>query len=331
MKIFLTGGTGYLGGSLLEGLLAAGHDVTVFSRRPPVRAPVARLNWVEGDLLKGPPSPEILRRHRAVIHSAAMVTTWAADPSLFDRINVDAWDALLEQCSRAGVVRILHTSSFISLGPSPGPEPISEADRMPRDRFLTDYERTKYLADQVTDRWLQRGVPIVTVYPTVLFGPGSTTSGNLVGRMIWMIARRRFPGLFGSGEQVWNFGYVPDVVAGHIQALQRGLDGRGYILGGSNLTLNAFVTKVHEILGRPARIRHLGFGVVDLLARAMELSARFTGRAPELTPGVAQVYRHHWSFDSSLAERDLGYRITPADDALEATVHWAGKLTEWKS
>jgi len=330
MKIFLTGGTGYLGGSLLEGLLAAGHDVTVFSRRQPANLPAGKVSWHPGDLAKEPPPREVLRRHRAVIHSAAMVTTWARDRSLFDRINVDAWDALLERCSSAGVVRILHTSSFISLGPSPGPDPISEADRSPRERFLTDYERTKYLADQVTDRWARRGLPVVTVYPTILFGPGAVTPGNLVGRMIWMIAKGRFPGLFGSGEQVWNFGYVPDVVAGHVQALQRGLDGRGYILGGSNLTLNDFVAKVHRMVGKPARIRHLGFGVVDLLARGMELGARLTGRTPDLTPGVAQVYRHHWSYDSSLAERDLGYRITPPDDALDATVRWAESLKEWR-
>lgn len=331
MKIFLTGGTGYLGKNLLKGLLAAGHDVTLFGRTPPGDVPEGRVVWVEGDLTRDPPKADLLRRHRAVIHSAAMVASWSRDPSIFDRVNVEAWDALLDRCSHAGVVRILHTSSFISLGPSAGPGPKSEADRSARDLFLTEYERTKYLADQVTDRWLQRGVPIVTVYPTVLFGPGSTTSGNLVGKMIWMIARGRFPGLIGGGGQVWNFGYVPDVVAGHLMALQRGLDGRGYILGGWNLTLNDFVSKVQDRLGVSSGVRHLSFGVADLLARAMEFRAGITGRAPDLTPGVARVYRHHWSYDSTLAERDLGYRRTPFDHALEATVQWARGIGEWKS
>ncbi len=329
MKVFLTGGTGYLGSALRSALLAAGHQVTVLARRPPETTPDPRLEWCQGDLAEGPPPAEILHRHRAVIHSAACVRTWAADPSIFDRVNVQAWDELVATCVRVGVQKVIHTSSFMSLGPSPTAAPITEADRAERSTFRNDYERTKYLADQVTDRWLAKGAPIVTLYPGVIFGPGERTAGNLVGKMIWMIARRRFPGLIGQGGQVWNFAYLPDVARGHLLALDRAVPGRSYILGGENIALNSLVAGVQRRLGRRGGVPHLPIGLAEALGGFLERRAAGTGRAPDLTRGVAAVYRCHWSYDTSAAKRDLGYDPTPFDPALDATVEWAAGVRSW--
>jgi NAD+-dependent farnesol dehydrogenase len=330
MKVFVTGGTGYLGRSLLAALLEAGHQVTALARRPPEGGGNDRLQWVQGDLRDGPPPAELLSRHRAVVHAAAMVRAWAPDPGEFDRVNVQAWDALLGAAARAGVQKIVHTSSFISLGPSPGPEPLRETDRGPRSDFRTDYERTKYLADEVTDRWIARGTPVVTLYPGVIYGPGACSDGNLVGKMVWMMARGRFPGIFGSGKQVWNLAYLPDVARGHCLALERGLPGSSFILGGENVTLDDLVARTEQLLGRSAKVRHIPVGVASWLGRIMEWRAGHTGRAPDLTRGVAAVYRHNWSYDSSAAEKSLGYRRTPFSEALAATVQWARELRQWQ-
>ncbi len=329
MKIFLTGGTGYLGRALLAGLLEAGHQVTVLSRRPDPELEHPRLRWIEGDLRAGPPPADLLMQHRAVLHAAALVKTWVRDRSEFDRVNVDAWDQLLEVCARAGVPRILHTSSFISLGPSVVGRKLREADRGPRETFLTDYERTKYKADLVTERWAARGIPVITLYPTVVFGPGPCTDGNLVGKLIWMIARRRFPGIFGTGAQVWDFAYLPDVVQGHLQALERALPGQGYILGGENVRLDHLVEQVQALLGRAPSVRRIPIEVAEALGSILEGAAPLTNRAPDLTRGVASVYRHDWSYDCSKAERDLGYTRTSFASALEETVRWAKQLRRW--
>lgn len=334
MKVLLTGGTGYLGRALRTGLLEAGHQVTVLSRRPEEgpegEAADSRLRWLKGDLLDGPPAPEVLNQHRVVLHAAALVTTWTRDRSLFDRVNVEAYDALLQRCYQAGVPKILHTSSFLSLGPSTGERPMREEDRVPRERFLTDYERTKYLADSVTDSWSAKGLAVSTLYPTILYGPGGRTDGNLVGKMIWWIARGRFPGLIGSGDQLWNLAYLPDVVAGHVRALDRALPGQRYVLGGEDMRLGALVDRIHEILGKRPRYRRLRIETAEFLGSLLERGARITGRAPDLTRGVAGVYRHHWSYDSAKAERALGYSRTPLEKALQETVRWAADLPRWK-
>jgi NAD+-dependent farnesol dehydrogenase len=329
MKVFLTGGTGYLGRALRTGLLEAGHQVTVLSRNVHEAGGDARLRWLVGDLQDGPPPPEALHQHRVVLHAAALVKSWVRDRSLFDRVNVEAWDALCERCYQVGVPKILHTSSFLSLGPSPDGRSLTEEGRAVRERFLTDYERTKYLADAVTDRWLAKGLPVSTLYPTILFGPGACTDGNLVGKMIWWIARGRFPGLIGGGDRIWNLAYLPDVVSGHISALEHALPGQRYILGGHNVSLEELVTRIYGLLGRPPHYRRLKVGTAEFLGRSFEWAARITGRAPDLTRGVAGVYRHHWAYDSAKAERALGYALTPLEKALGQTVSWAAGLRKW--
>lgn len=329
MRIFLTGGTGYLGGALLDGLLAAGHEVTALTRRSRPEDERPGLRWVLGDLAEGPPEVAELNRHSVVVHCAALVKTWTPDRSDFDRINVQAYRGLLERCAVAGVTKIVHTSSFLSLGPSPTSVPIDESHRGERSRFYTDYERTKYASDRVTDEWAEKGLPIVTLYPAVLFGPGACTDGNLLGKLVYWVREGTFPGRIGSGKQVWSYAYLPDVVEGHISAIERGMAGHRYILGGENMALDDVLRKIHEKLGKPFRVRKIPVGVAEGLGRLMELGARFTHKAPELTRGVAGVYREHWSYSSRRAERGLGYRITPFDAALDRTVDWVRTLDRW--
>ena len=329
MKIFLTGGTGYLGSGLREALLTAGHDVTVLARTPGEEGGNSRLRWLKGDLLDGIQSP-ILNEHSVVLHAAAMVATWHKDPSLFDRINVEAYDGLLDSCSHSGVTKILHTSSFMSLGPSPTATPIGEDARARRETFHTDYERTKYLADEVTDRWLEKALPIVTLYPTVLYGPGACTDGNLVGKLLYWIREGSFPGMVGPGDQVWNYAYVPDVIAGHVAAVERGVAGQRFLLGGENVPLEEMLGRLHAVLDRPARFRKIPIRVAEWMGQMMEWRARLTGNVPELTRGVAGIYRDHWAYSSAQAERCLGYTRTPLSDALSSTAAWVKELKEWK-
>jgi len=329
LKVFLTGGTGYLGSALLSGLLAAGHQVTALCRTSRPDSEDGRLRWVVGELEANDPAEEVLHQHRVVLHAAALVKTWRRDRRDFDRINVEAHDRLLERCHRVGVPKVLVTSSFLSLGPSPTAEPIDESNRARRDHFLTDYERTKHLADAVTDRWAERGLAVSSLYPTVLFGPGATTDGNLVGRMSYLIRTGRFPGVIGSGEQCWNYAYLPDVVRGHLQALERALPGERYILGGENRTLADVTRRIRALLGLSENLRYVPIGLAEALGSGLEAWARISGQTPELTRGVAGVYRHHWAYSSTKAQRALGYEVTPFEEALSATVSWVAQLKRW--
>jgi farnesol dehydrogenase len=330
MRIFLTGSTGYLGDRLLRALLAAGHQVRVLVRDPG-RLPEDlrdRLEIVQGDLLV-PPDPGFLEGQEALIHTAAMVRTWARDRRLFERVNVEGFRRLVEAALEAGVRRILHTSSFMALGPARGGVPVDEEASPWEGGWLTDYARTKALAEKWSREAVAKGAPIVTLYPAVIYGPGRCTDGNLLGKLAFWILHGKFPGLLGSGRQRWTLSFVEDVVRGHLLALEKARPGDRFILGGPEVRLGQLVAKLHEMLGRPPRFRRLPVWSGKIVGGLQILRARLGGPLPELTPSIAEVYAHDWVYSSRRAQEALGYQVTPLEEGLERTVRWVRGLSRW--
>jgi len=165
-----------------------------------------------------------------------------------------------------------------------------------------------------------RRFPVIVTIPGVIYGPGPKTEGNLVGGMIDQCLAGKFPGLLGSGQQRWSFAYLPDVVNGHLAALEKGTPGEEYVLGGDNRSLNDFFRLLADFTHIRHRVRHIPF-VVGKLVGAMELvRARAFGHAPQLTPGVAEIFKHDWVYSSAKAIRDVGFRVSPLEEGLRITL-----------
>src|SRR6185437_10693173 len=166
---------------------------------------------------------------------------------------------------------------FVALPPRGRTEPLA----------ANDYQRTKLAADRLADRAVADGVPLVRVYPGVVYGPGSVTEGNLVGRLVSDHLRRRLPGLIGP-ENPWSFAYVDDVAAGHVAALERGRIGGRYALGGENAPQRRVFEIVQELTGRrpPPRIP---FPIASMLGAAEEWRVRFSGGTPLVTRGAVEI------------------------------------------
>lgn len=331
MKVFLTGSTGYLGERLARGLLEAGHEVRALVRHPDAMPSELRerMEIVQGDLL-GTMDTEFLAGADAMIHCAAMVRTWHRNRSIFDRVNVTAYEKLLRVAVAAGVGKILHTSSFIALGPSADGTPMAEDSPRWGGPPMTDYERTKMGAERVSRRFVDEGGPLVSLYPAVIYGPGRRTEGNLLGKLAFMIRTGTFPGLLGTGRQRWTLAFVEDVVLGHLLALEKGVPGDRFILGGPDVVLADLVGRLQELLGKPKRKRTLPIAVGKAVGWAQVLRAFLGGPVPELTPGIAEVYRHDWLFSSDRAREKLGYEVTPLTDGLERTARWVQGIRSWE-
>ncbi|MBD3337115.1 MAG: NAD-dependent epimerase/dehydratase family protein [Candidatus Eisenbacteria bacterium] len=330
MRVFLTGATGYLGGRLLKALLAAEHQIRVLVRRPERLDPELRerLEIIQGDL-GARPEAKFLEGIEALIHSGAMVRTWHRRRWMFDQVNVEGYRSLLEAAREAGVAKVVHTSSFMALGPSGREGPLTEESPRWGGPPMNDYERTKWAAERVSRRFVEDGGPLVSLYPAVIYGPGRRTDGNLVGKLAYLLREGKFPGLLGSGQQRWTLAFVDDVVAGHMAALEKGEPGGRFILGGPTVVLRDLVERLSSLLGRPSRVRTLPIAAGKLVGAAQVLRAYLGGPVPELTPGVAEVYRHNWVFASGRAETELGYTITPLDDGLRRTAEWVKGLPGW--
>jgi farnesol dehydrogenase len=306
MNVLVTGGTGYLGRASVRAFHAGGHNLVVFARSATRSGLPGTL--VDGDVRDRGALERAAAGCDAISHAAALVSIWRRRSADFDDVNVGGLRNVLAVAAALKIPRVLHTSSFVALPPRGRTTPVE----------ANDYQRTKVAADRLADAAVRDGSPLVRVYPGVVYGPGSFTEGNLVGRLIADHLRGRLPGLVGP-EHPWSFAYVDDVAAGHRAALERGQIGGRYALGGENAPQRRVFEIVKEVTGRrpPPRIP---FPIATLLGAAEELRATIFGGTPLITRGAVEIFRHDWSLDSTDAIRDLGYSITPLADGIRRTI-----------
>ena len=317
--IFVTGATGYLGGSLVR-RLAQEEEVVILARDPERAAPeFPGVRVCRGDVL----DLDSLRRALAgcdrIFHCAAHVRVWDREPGRFEAVNVQGLRNILAAARAAGIRRTIYTSSFIALGPTDGL--IADEEWEPQGReFHNEYERTKAMGDRLARREASQGTPLVILYPGVIYGPGPATQGNLVGRMVSDFIAGRLPGILGAGDRRFCYAFVTDVVEGHLLALRKAKDGARYILGGENRTMREVFAELERLTSLPAPSRRIPFAVAELAGRLQRWRAAITGREPEITDEVVRIYRHEWAYTSRRAEEELGYSTTPLARGLAETV-----------
>lgn len=320
MKSLVTGGTGYLGGRLIEALLERGESVRALRRRS---SDVSRLSGavelLEGDVADPPSLARAIDGCDRVFHTAAFVKTWDRNPKTFDRINVEG-TRHVAQAARAAGIRLIYTSSFFALGPT-GEDPVDENHTRTEERFFTDYERTKTEADRLIRRMnAEEGLDVVILYPGVIYGAGPLTQGNHVSQLARDFLRRKVPGIPGSGRQKWTYAHIGDVVRGHLAAADVAPSGERYLLGGPIATLDETFRLLAEIAGGEAPRMHLPIGLLKGFGWVGEMAAYVTGMPPQVTRGVAETYRRHWAYSSAKAERQLGYTILDLRTGLKEVV-----------
>src|SRR5438067_6234093 len=203
MKVLITGGTGYLGRAVVRAMHARGHEVVVFARSASASGLPGAL--VDGDVRDRAAIDRAAAGCDALCHSAALVSIWRRRRADFDDVNVGGLRNALDVASARSMSRMLYTSSFVALPPRDRTDPIA----------ANDYQRTKLAADRVADGAVAAGAPLVRVYPGVVYGPGSFTEGNLIGRLVADHLLRRLAGL-GGRENRWAVAYGVDVVAVHV-------------------------------------------------------------------------------------------------------------------
>lgn len=287
MKILVTGGTGYLGRAIVAALARRGHEAVVFARA------------TGGDVTDAPALARAAREVDAICHSAALVSIWERDRGRFDAINVGGLRNAIAAARAAGHDRFAYTSSFLALPPRGARAPIAG----------NDYQRTKAAAHAVAEEAARAGFPITRLHPGVIYGGTGDRASNLVARLVRDQVSRTLPGIVG-GDRIWSFAWIEDVAAAHVAALERAAGARSYELGGENAPQRRLFEIVQAETGA-AMPRNLpawlarGAGAMELLR------ARATGRTPLVTPATVAIFEHDWPLDSTRAQAELNYQVTP--------------------
>ena len=210
---------------------------------------------------------------------------WRKDPADFDRVNVGGLETVIDVCSELRTPRLVFTSSFLALPPAGQSRPLE----------ANPYQRSKVRAREVARIAVGRGVPIVTVTPGVIYGPGSESDGNLVGRLVRDHLAGRLRGIIGA-DRTWSFSFVDDVADAHVRAMVDGEPGVDYAAGGENAPQLRVFEIVRELTGRPLPRR-----IPDSLAYLAGAGRRNQsagGAVPRLTRGTVRILAHDWPLDS---------------------------------
>src|SRR5919109_2653157 len=321
MKTLVTGGTGFVGANVIRALLTRGAEVRALVRPRSDTRNLDSLDveLVAGDLRDRGSLEAALEGCDTVYHVAAMYALWAPNPKEIYDSNVTGTVNLLEAAGRAGVEKIVYTSSVATIGlPKDGALGTEEVPLPPED-LVSDYKRSKYLAEQEVLKYAQRGLPVVIVNPSFPVGPWDvkpTPSGQIIVNFL----RGKIPAYVDTGLNVVD---VEDVALGHIMAAERGRVGERYILGHANLTLPELFRLLEQVSGVKAPHIRIPYAAAYLAAHVSEFVARaITRKSPFVTLAGVKLSRKRMFFDASKAVRELGLPQTPAVEALGKAVEW---------
>jgi dihydroflavonol-4-reductase len=320
MRVFLTGGTGFIGGRIAERLRARGDEVVALVRTPAKAGPLreAGCEIVEGDLS----ATEAIRRGvegaDAVLHAGAdyRVGIPRSECPQLHEANVRGTERVIDAAVEAGVPRILYVSTGNVFGNTGDAVADEDYERDVSEGFLSCYDETKYLAHQAARERIRAGAPVIIVQPAGVYGPGDTSQiANLIdqtrtGKMRMLM----FP------DFTLNYVHVDDLADGIVTALDKGRIGESYILAGDPASMRELITHVAELSGRRPPTRTLPAAVIRAGIPFGPLVGKLMGFPPNLGELVSTSDGVKIVMTDAKARRELGFRARPLREGLEQTL-----------
>ncbi len=312
----VTGATGFVGWHVARLLCERGYRVRALVRGGK-RVRDLDVEHVAGDLRDAESMAGAVRGCGAVFHVAADYRLWASDADEMRRSNVEGTRNVLAAAERAGVERVVYTSTVGCIGIPKG-EVGGEDTPVTIEEMSGAYKRTKFEAETVAREFARRGLPVVIVNPTAPVGEGDAKP-TPTGRIVLDYLLGKMPAFIETGLNVVD---VRDVAAGHLSACERGKPGERYILGCANMTLENILGEVARISGGRAPRWRIPYGVAYAGALASSGGANVTGREPRAPIDAVRMARKKMYVSCDKARRDLGYAPAPVAEALRRAVEW---------
>jgi dihydroflavonol-4-reductase len=321
MLAFVTGATGFLGSHVARALAEQGAELRLLVR------PTSNLKNLEGlkaetatgDLRDAVSLETAMAGCEVVFHVAADYRLWVRDPAEMYLSNVQGTKAILEAARKNSVRCVVYTSSVATVGFTGNGHPADEDSPVSLADMIGHYKRSKFMAEQVALDAGRGGMRVVTVNPTTPVGEHDVKP-TPTGRIIVDFLKRKFPAYVETGLNLVD---ARECARGHIAALEKGKSGERYILGGENLTLKQILDKLGVISGlRSPKVKLPYFVAYAAGAVDQTVQGRLLGREPRATIETVRMGKKKMWASSGKAERELGWKTVPVDDALRRAVAW---------
>lgn len=320
-RILLTGGAGFVGSNVVRVLR---------ERYPQAKLRVMHLprenllnlkgmdevELVAGDVLKQDEVDRAVAGCDVVFHLAAIYAVWLPDMSLIGKVNVEGTRNVLESCLKQGVKRVVHTSSAVCYC-GHGPDVVC-TEESPFAMHGSHYAESKFASHKVAQEYAKKGLDVVIVCPVGPVGPGDvgpTPTGRMIAEAFHMPVKVAM-------RSRMNLIDVRDCAVGHVLALEKGRTGESYLLGGEIVWHRELLERALRVSGRSARVFEVNPKVLLPYAYVATFLARFTKKAPLVTP----MELHHAGgglvCDAAKARRELGLVTRPLDETLRDALSW---------
>src|SRR5471032_3350507 len=321
MKAFITGATGFVGSHVARALAAQGAELRLLVRSTSRLDNIAdlRAETAIGDLRDSESLKKGMAGCEFVFHVAADYRLWVRDPEQMYRSNVEGTRAIIRAAQESGVRRVICTSSVATMGFTREGHVAREGSPVSIKDMVGHYKRSKFMAEEIALEAGRDGANVVVVNPTTPIGEYDIKP-TPTGRIVVDFLKRKFPAYVDTGL---NLADVKEVARGHVLAMEKARPGERYILGGENLTLKQILDKLAEITGLPSPTMKVPHGVaMGFAAFDQFFTGTLLGKEPRATLEAVKMGRKKMFASSAKAERELGYRVIPVENALRRAVAW---------
>ena len=314
--ILVTGASGFVGWHVARLLIKKGWRVRALVR-PTSHVRELDAELIDGDLRNPASLEKAVAGCSGVFHVAADYRLWSKHPKLMYQANVDGTRNLLEASRRAGVERVVYTSTVGCIGFQDGTL-ADEASPVNVESMVGHYKRSKFLAEMEVLKFAKENFPVVIVNPTAPIGEHDSKP-TPTGKTIVDFLSGNMPAYMDTGLNLVD---VRNVAEGHLLAYEKGKPGERYILGCENLTLQQILERLGQQCNRTAPKVKIPYAVAYMAALFSTGWAEVSGKPPRVPLEAVKMARKKMWITSAKAERELGFKPTSVDAALKRAVDW---------
>ncbi|MEX2107306.1 MAG: NAD-dependent epimerase/dehydratase family protein [Solirubrobacterales bacterium] len=307
MKVFVTGGTGFIGGEVARQLRERGDDVVCLVRSPEKASKLTEIGCelVSGDLGDRDAMRAGMDGCDGVIHAAAMYEVGIPKPQhpAMYEANVVGTENMLLAAGEAKVAKIVCVSTCGTFGNTHG-KIVDESYEHPGEEFTSYYEETKLEADKITRRMIaEQNLPAIIVQPGGVYGPGDTSQ---LFDLLDQFLKGKLP-LIPFPELGLCFAHVEDTAGGIVLALDKGKTGEAYVLAGEPTTTREAIGVLAEVAGKKAPKRAIPTPLLKAMAPIGPLVGKVMGQPPNLRELISSADGVTFWATNEKAARELRY------------------------
>ena len=323
-NIFLTGSTGILGKPLLKKLVNEGHTVYALSRNKIYDDFLNSNNAkvINGDLISDDIYEQLREKSiEAIFHVAGVNKKCQKDPSSMFRTNIEGTKQMLELGNRLNIEKFVYTSSAVTLGEQKGS--IGNENSIHRGTFLSDYEESKYLAEEVAFAF-NKEFEFVSINPSSVQGPGRISG---TAKLLISTLNKKFPPLIKSSVSVVD---IDDCTEGHYLGLIKGRNNERYVLNSFRLDVDTLIENLRSITSWNGSPIYISKQLLVGLGPLFDIFGKFTSLGGVICGETIRVLTHGHLYDGQKAQKELGLNYTPIEDFIFKTIAWLNseKLTK---